>query len=185
MKEYNQPGDLRTIRYTMSGVFSTIGDQARSEEQLKLILDADPNDATACNDLGYLWADQNKNLVEAEKLIRKAIDLDRRQRAEGPDVQPDADKDNAAFVDSLGWVLFRSGQLAEARKELERVLTLTGGSDDPVVWDHLGDTRFRLGDKKAAGEAWKKSLERYQTGVRRNHTKQVEDLKEKLRLLDR
>ena len=185
LKDYNQPGDVRTIRYALSGVYSTIGDPAHAEEQLKVILDADPNDASACNDLGYLWADQNKNLVEAERLIRKALDLDRRQRSEGPDVKLDADRDNAAYVDSLGWVLFRRGKLDEARREMERTTTLPGGSDDPVVWDHLADVCFRLGDKKAAGAAWKKSLEQYQTGVRRNHTKQVEDVKEKLRLVDR
>jgi tetratricopeptide (TPR) repeat protein len=183
LKEYNQPGDVRTIRYALSGVYSTIGDLAHSEEQLKLILDADPADASACNDLGYLWADQNRNLPEAERLIRKALELDRRQRAEGPNVQPDADKDNGAYVDSLGWVLFRRGQLAEARRELERVPTLPGGAEDPVIWDHLGDVCFRLGDRKTAGEAWKKALQQYQRGVRRSHTKQVEDLKEKLRLL--
>jgi tetratricopeptide (TPR) repeat protein len=185
LKEYNQPGDVRKIRYALSGVFSTIGDTARSEEQLKLILDNDPNDASACNDLGYLWADQGKNLDEAEKLIRKALDLDRKQRAETPDVRSDADVDNAAFVDSLGWVLFRRGQLSEARREMERVPTLPNGADDPVVWDHLGDVCFRQGDKKAAGDAWKKSLDLYQAGVRRGHTKQVEDVKEKLRLVGR
>ena len=161
LKDYNEPGDVRLIRYTLSGVYSTLGDEARSEEQLKLILDADPNDASACNDLGYLWADQNKNLPEAERLIRKALELDRRQRTEGPDARPDADRDNGAYVDSLGWVLFRRGQLAEARHELERVPGLPDGSDDPVVWDHLGDVCFRQGDKKAAGSAWRKSLELY------------------------
>ncbi len=185
LKEYNQPGDVRTIRYALSGIYSALDDKPHSEEQLKLILEADPNDASACNDLGYLWADQGKELAEAERLIRKALDLDHKQRTEGPDVQPDADKDNAAFVDSLGWVLFRRGQLVEARREMERVPTLPGGTDDPVVWDHLGDVRFRQGDKKAAGEAWQKALEQYQSGVRRHQTKQVEDLKEKLRLLGR
>jgi tetratricopeptide (TPR) repeat protein len=183
LKEYNQPGDVRAVRYALSGILSTIGESARSEEQLKLILDADPNDASACNDLGYLWADQGKNLPEAERLIRKAIDLDRKQRSEGPDVQPDADQDNAAYVDSLAWVLFRRGQIAEARRELDRAVKLPGGGDDPVMWDHLGDVCIRQGDEKAAAAAWKKALEQYQSGIRKNHTKQVEDLKGKLRLL--
>src|SRR5439155_20701708 len=45
LKEYNQAADIRTIRYALSGVYSTLGDMARSEEQLKLLLDTDPNDA--------------------------------------------------------------------------------------------------------------------------------------------
>ena len=38
------------------------------------------------------------------------------------DVKPDADRDNAAYIDSLGWILFRRGQLAEARKALEKTM---------------------------------------------------------------
>src|SRR5260370_27522223 len=126
-----------------------MGDRGRAEKQLKRILDADPNDASACNDLGYLWADQGKNLAEAEKLIRKALDLDRRQRSEGPNVQLDADRDNAAYVDSPAWVLFRRGQLAEARRELDRAVKLPGGGDDPLIWDHLAAVYFRHGDEHA------------------------------------
>jgi tetratricopeptide (TPR) repeat protein len=182
LKEYNQPGDIRTIRYALSGVYSTLNDLARSEEQLKLILDADANDASACNDLGYLWADQNRNLAEAERLIRKALDLDREQRSAGPGVKVDADQDNAAYVDSLGWVLFRKGQFADARRELERAVGLTGGTDDPVVFDHLGDACFRMDDKKGATTAWKKALELYKSGVRRQNKQQMEDLEKKLQL---
>ena len=53
------------------------------------------------------------------------------------------DQDTAAFVDSLGWVLFRRGEIEAARKELERATTLPDG-DDPVIWDHLGDVYQRL-----------------------------------------
>ena len=42
----------------------------------------DPGNATANNDLGYLWADQNKNLKEAEEMIRLAIDADRQAAQE-------------------------------------------------------------------------------------------------------
>ena len=185
LKEYNQPGETRDIRYTFSGVYATLGEHEKSEEQLKLILDDDPNDASACNDLGYVWADQGKNLQEAERLIRKALEQDRKSRTEGPGVKLDADQDNAAYVDSLGWVLFRLGKLPEARRELERATKLGGISDDPVVWDHLGDVCFRMGDKKTAGSSWKKALELYEAGSRRNQKKQVEDLKEKVRLLEK
>ena len=46
--------------------------------------------------------------------------------------------DNACYIDSLGWVLFRRGQVDAARKELEYATTLPDG-DDPVIYDHLGD----------------------------------------------
>ena len=64
------------------------------------MLDEFPDDAGAMNDLGYLWADQDKNLQRARRMIRKAVD---------------AEPDNAAYRDSLGWVLFRLGRYPAGR----------------------------------------------------------------------
>ena len=44
------------------------------------ILDDDPDDTTACNDLGYNLAEQGRNLDEAERLIRHALEVDRLDR---------------------------------------------------------------------------------------------------------
>ena len=49
-------------------------------------------------------------------MIRKALDLDRKQRTQGDELVLDGDQDNSSYVDSLGWVLFRRGELAEARR---------------------------------------------------------------------
>ena len=74
LKDYNQPGEQRDIHSTLAIVYLNAGEYAESEKHLQLILDTDPSDATICNDLGYQWADRNKNLPEAEKLVRKAIE---------------------------------------------------------------------------------------------------------------
>ena len=47
----------------------------------------------------------------------------------------DQDPENAAYRDSLGWVLFRKGRLAEALPELEKSVALE--ADDPAVLDTL------------------------------------------------
>lgn len=177
LREYNQPGDARGIRATLATVYSMAKMHGQAEEQLQLILDSDPNDATANNDLGYLWADQNKRLDEAEKMVRKALELDKKQRQSGTWVGLDADGENAAYIDSLGWVLFRRGQLKEAGVELEKASKLPGGSEDPVVWDHLGDVYFRQGEKSKAQQSWKKAQELYEEGRRRpdDHYKEIKD----------
>ncbi len=181
LKEYNQGGELREVRLTLSRVLLDMGKHEESDAELEKILEADPNDATACNDLGYHWADRNKKLDEAEQLIRKAIDLERKQRQGSAFPSADGDQDNAAFVDSLGWALFRKGKLAEARAELEKASKLPGGDDDPVVFDHLGDIYFRMGEKAKALAVWKQALKLYELGTRRKSDGRHKEIQEKVR----
>jgi Flp pilus assembly protein TadD len=81
-------------------------------------------------------------------------------------------------------VLFRRGKLADARRELEKAASLPGGDDDPVVWDHLGDVCFRLKDTDAAARAWRKSLECFEHGRRKKTDPRIDDIRQKLRLLE-
>lgn len=180
LKEYNQSGDVHKIRYMLSAVHSTAHQYDKAEEQLLLILKDDPDDAGANNDLGYLWADQNKKLDEAETRIRRALELDQRQRNSLMHVGLDSDRDNAAYVDSLGWVLFRKGDWKGARRELEKAVSLPNGDDDPVVWDHLGDVYFRLKEVEKAGKAWRTAIELYESGGRRRPDERYREIKEKI-----
>jgi tetratricopeptide (TPR) repeat protein len=184
LQECSQPEQIRAIRDSLHNVYAAMREFAKAEEQLHLILAADPNDATANNNLGYLWADQGKNLNEAERLIRKAVELDREQKKIGTAVTIEGDGDNAAFVDSLGWVLFRKGRLEEARTWLEKATELARGEDDPTVWDHLGDVYFRLRKTAQARGAWQKSLLLYESEKQRPADEHYKELKHKLELLD-
>jgi tetratricopeptide (TPR) repeat protein len=177
----SNPEEVREIRHTLSIVYSAAHEYDKAEEQLRILLDADANDAMANNDLGYQWADQGKNLEEAEKLIRKAIDLDRKQRLTSTTLDADADRDNAAYIDSLGWVLFRRGKYEEARKEMEKAVALPDGAEDPTVWDHLGDVCARQGDRERARQAWSKAVELYEVAHERQLDERYKEIKQKLR----
>jgi tetratricopeptide (TPR) repeat protein len=183
LKEVTEPGDALEVHYLLSGVYSAAGNYPGAEEQLQWMLKADAANATAYNDLGYLWADQGKNLEEAEKLVRKALDLDRDQRKARPGSAGDAEPDHAAYVDSLGWVLFRRGRVEEAREVLERAVTLPEG-DDPVVWDHLGDVYYRLRQAERARSAWREALRLYEQERRRDLDQHYQDLRRKFKLLE-
>lgn len=177
LKEHVLPGEAMEIHYVLSNVYNSWKKTAECEEQLQAVLKIDPSNATANNDLGYIWADQGKNLEQAEAMIRKALDLDRQQRKRLPG--GNAAKDNAAYVDSLGWVLFRRGQIAEARRELERAAELPDG-DDPVIWEHLGDVYQQLQMMSQARRAWEKAVRLYEQEHRRNKDDHYRELKRKL-----
>lgn len=179
--EFDGRSDRLRIRYALSGAYWGAGKTAEAEAELRAILDADPDHAAACNDLGFHLADQGRNLDEAERLVRHALAVDRADRRK----TGAAESDNAAYLDSLGWVLFRRGKLAEARIELERAAAMPEAANDPVVWDHLGDVLFRLGEKEKAKAAWEQALFMYEnlarTSARRDA--RLDELKRKLKRL--
>ncbi|MGF1580070.1 MAG: tetratricopeptide repeat protein [Gemmataceae bacterium] len=180
LEQYQDPDDRNTIRSLLSHVYTLAGDILGAEDQLQLVLKVDPNNAGACNDLGYLWADRNKNLDKAEQLIRKAIKLDQQERTMFRATGEEVSEPNAAYIDSLGWVLFRRGKFKEARIELERAVGLPGG-DDPVIWDHLGDVYHQLDQTQQALQAWEKAITLYDVARARKKDHRYQVLREKLR----
>ena len=166
LKLYALPGELLDIHYLLAGIHTEAGRFLQAEAELAECLKIDPNNAAVNNDLGYLWADQNKNLSEAEAAIRKAIEQDRKNRQNVLTLRPDAEQefhDSACYFDSLGWVLFRRGELEEAKKQLDYATTLPD-SDDPVIWDHVGEVAGALGQQARAIDAWHKAAGLLPTG---------------------
>ena len=82
-----------------------MGDYAKGEAELEILLQRNPDEAGPNNDLGYLYAEQGKNLEKAEAMIRKALQ---------------EEPENSAYLDSLGWVLFKRGKVKEALETLKK-----------------------------------------------------------------
>jgi tetratricopeptide (TPR) repeat protein len=134
----------------------------------------------ALNNLGYNLADQGRKLAEAEEMVRRAVELDRDERARAGIAQAES----AAYLDSLGWVLFRKGNLAEAREYLAKAADLSDGAADPTVWDHLGDVCFRLGEKAKAKEAWGKAAGLYENSHQGRQLGRLDEVRRKLKLAE-
>ncbi len=115
----------------------------RAAELFKKSIELDPNDAAeAYNYLGFMWADQNTHLDEAESYIKKALATD---------------PENGAYLDSLGWIHYRRGQYEQALAELLSAVQALQG-EDPTVYSHIGDTYEKLNQLPQALEYWEKSL---------------------------
>ncbi|MSR52136.1 MAG: tetratricopeptide repeat protein [Gemmataceae bacterium] len=148
---------IRRMRYTLSGVYVDMKDIDKGAEQLQILLKDDPENATFMNDLGFIWADNDLKIEESEKLIRKAIAKDREQRKKIEDLPKDEDVDNPAYLDSLGWVLFKKKEYKEAKQHLTTAIKLEGGKNIEI-FDHLADVHMALGEKAEAIKVWKESL---------------------------
>jgi tetratricopeptide (TPR) repeat protein len=175
--EFTAPANRPRVRYVLAGALWGAKKHAEAEVELRAILEAEPDHAGACNDLGYHLADRGRDLDEAERLVRRAIAADRADRRRSGDPEGE----NAAYLDSLGWVLFRKGDLAGAREWLERAAALPDGAADATVWDHLGDVYFRLGDKAKAKAHWDAALALYATDARAKRDGRPDEVKRKLK----
>ncbi|HNQ23479.1 MAG TPA: tetratricopeptide repeat protein [Phycisphaerae bacterium] len=103
-------------------------------EALRLL----PDDVGLNNDVAYGWIDQGVRLEEAEGMICYAVAQDPRR---------------SAYLDTLGWLRYKQGKWAEARKWLARAVALDA-EPDAVVLDHLGDACYRIGSPQEAVQYW-------------------------------
>ncbi len=110
------------------------------EASLKKLIQVKPDHAHAYNALGYSFADRNVRLPEARKLIEKALEL-------APE--------DFFIIDSMGWVLYRMGDLKGAAQQLRRAW---GGRPDGEIGAHLGEVLWMLGEREEARRIWQEAL---------------------------
>src|ERR1043166_7794847 len=114
-----------------------------AEGYFEKCLSMSPDFAPALNYLGYMWAERATNLTRAPEMIEHAVKLD---------------PTNAAYLDSLGWVLFKQGYTKEALDPIRKAVELNE-EPDATLFDHLGDVYAALKQPDKAREAWRKSLQ--------------------------
>ena len=115
----------------------------KAADLLRKSIALDPaNAAEAYNYLGYMWADHNMHLDEAEEMIKHALEIE---------------PNNGSYLDSLGWVEFRKGKVDQALVDLLRAAKNIE-RDDPIVFEHVGDIYLKLDRVSEALGSWQKAL---------------------------
>lgn len=111
-----------------------------AEQDLMTIIQREPNNAQALNALGYTLADRNYRLDDALKYIMRAYKIN---------------PNDAAIIDSLGWLQYRMGDHKEALKNLRHAFKL---QNDPEIAAHLGEVLWVTGEKQNARMVWEEAL---------------------------
>ncbi len=122
---------LRAISLERSGRW------ADAERDLQKALTVRPDQPEVLNYLGYSWVNRGEKVKEGMAMIQRAVD---------------AQPEEGAFVDSLGWAQYRLGRYPEAVQTLEQAVALDAG--DAEINDHLGDAYWRVGRKDEARFQW-------------------------------
>ncbi len=150
------PDDVELL-YDLGVIHGEASEMERSLELMNEVLARNPDHYRALNYVGYSWAERGERLDEAERMIRRAIELE---------------PDDGYIIDSLGWVLYQRGlqQIAagdgdrarvlfrEAIEKLELALAKLERRDPIITW-HLGDAYRSVSRFEEALRTYQEALE--------------------------
>lgn len=128
--------------FQLGVVHERLGQRGPAAQYFEKSIALAPDNPEALNYLGYMWAEHGENLTRAKDLIQRALKL-----------EPESE----AYLDSMGWVLFKLGDAQAALPYLEKSIAKLN-QPDATVYDHLGDVFAALNQMDKAREAWGKSL---------------------------
>lgn len=154
--------DNAQIHFYYGTVYDRIGKKEKVIEIMKRVVEIDPNHSQGLNYLAFTWVEMNENLDEAEKLARRAVELD---------------PQDGYILDTLGWVLYKKGNKTESLKMLEAAQRFQPAVG--IIAEHLGDVYrdLSMSDKAKRMYEKAKSLE--------NDEKKINELKEKILAIER
>ena len=110
------------------------------ERLLRRVIEVKPDAYNAYNALGYSFAERNMRLPEAKQLILKALEF----------------VPNDPFIrDSLAWVEFRMGNLAESAKIFADAFK---SKPDAEIAAHYGEVLWVMGQRDKALAVWREGL---------------------------
>jgi tetratricopeptide (TPR) repeat protein len=132
--------DKIEIRYQLGSLFSKTNRIEDSIREMEAILKENPDHADALNFLGYTYAEKGIKLEDAEKMIKKALQL-----------KPG----NGYMLDSLGWVYFKQKRFDEALKSLKEAAVAL--PNDGAITEHLGDVYLALNLREEALNSYRQA----------------------------
>jgi len=136
----NHPDNIE-IRYSRAMLLDAEGEHEKAEQDLKRILEVQPDNAVALNALGYILTVRTERLDEARQYIEKALQLD---------------PENPAILDSMGWVLYQQGDTESA---LDYLAEAWSAYPDPEVAAHYGEVLWVTGSRDQARIVWEEALD--------------------------
>jgi tetratricopeptide (TPR) repeat protein len=134
--------DHAQLLFFLGNMQDRLGDKVAVVDSMKKVLKVDGDHVQALNFLAYTYADQGHNLEDAERMVRRAIEI-----------QPQ----DGYILDTLGWVLVKKGKYNDAVRVLETAYKLQ--PDESVIAEHLGDAYYYLQMPEKAKKLYQRALE--------------------------
>jgi tetratricopeptide (TPR) repeat protein len=131
---------VNDINSMLGDAYNGTKEYAKSDKAYDEALAYNPNNDYVLNNYSYYLALRKENLEKAEHMAAQVIKE-----------QPD----NSSFLDTYAWVLYMREKYKEAKKVMERALSLPAVT--ATHFEHYGDILFQLGDVEGAVKQWEKA----------------------------
>ncbi|TVQ03097.1 MAG: hypothetical protein EA359_10335 [Balneolaceae bacterium] len=130
-------------------IYGTLGDVRHDLDKWNEAVDAyenairlDANNHTALNNYAYYLSLRQERLDEALEMAERAVAME---------------PGNAAYLDTIGWIHYKLGNLESAKMYIQQ--SIDTGQASATVYEHLGDVYKALGDEENARKWWGKAFE--------------------------
>ena len=120
-----------------------------------------PSNILVLNNYAYYLSEEGRELDKAEQMSLRAIK---------------AEPDNATYLDTYAWILYKQKRYAEAWEYIDKALSADSQPSD-VLYEHAGDIQYQLGDVQRALDYWNQALD-----IQREVEAVDERLKKKVKL---
>ena len=153
--------------FFLGSIYDTLGEKQKTIENMRRIIALDKNHIQAMNYLAYIYAEMNLNLLTAESLARKVLQ-----------VKPN----DGHYLDTLGWVLFKQERFKEAIRYLE--VAFQRESNQSIIAEHLAEAYYSHHLPEKAVFMYQKALA-LETKKKKKNLERIQTIQSKIHSLNR
>lgn len=133
--------DNASVAFYLASYLDSLEQREESMRLMEFVISKEPRNAMALNYVGYVLAEENRDLPRAHDLLSRAV-------AESPE--------DPHIADSMAWVLHQMGDFPGAWTAIRKSIAL--GGDHPTIWEHYGDIALKMGLKAEARKGYARAL---------------------------
>ncbi len=141
IKPDSNPDLVADFYAVMGDILHEKGMDKEAYEAYDSCLQWKPDYAPALNNYAYYLSENNKDLKKAEQMSYKTVK---------------AEPENATFLDTYAWILFKQERYEEARIYIDQVMKYDTSLSGTVL-EHAGDIYFSVGDQSKALDYWQQA----------------------------
>lgn len=153
----DNPELLLQFNAQLGDAYNALKQYEKSDAAYEAALAHDSSNPHVLNNYSYFLSLRNQNLEKARNLAAKLVEKH---------------PENATYLDTYAWVLYKMKNYQEAKKHLEKALI---SSSDATVIEHYGDVLYQLGDKEQALQQWIRAKEKGDGEPSELITKKIKD----------